>query len=122
MEVTSSPLEPAAGAGGSGVLEHWIRDLVVATLRDELRAWAQRELPVLIREEVRRAVSRVSGRHPELSLVQEAYGDEVFPFFVKDSIRFAECPPAGRSILEYASDTDGAKAYRQLADKVLTHA
>ncbi|MDQ6748730.1 MAG: AAA family ATPase, partial [Candidatus Dormibacteraeota bacterium] len=37
-----------------------------------------------------------------LALVKEAYGDEVFPFFVKDSIRFAECPPAGRSILEYA--------------------
>jgi chromosome partitioning protein len=57
-----------------------------------------------------------------LALVKEAYGEEVFPFFVKDSIRFAECPPAGRSILEYASDTDGARAYRQLAEEVLTHA
>ena len=57
-----------------------------------------------------------------LELVKQAYGDEVFPFFVKDSIRFAECPPAGRSILEYASDTDGARAYRQLAEEVLTHA
>ena len=57
-----------------------------------------------------------------LELVREAYGDEVFPFFVKDSIRFAECPPAGRSILEYASDTDGARAYRRLAEEVLTHA
>ena len=57
-----------------------------------------------------------------LQLVKEAYGSEVFPFFIKDSIRFAECPPAGRSILEYAGDTDGAKAYRQLAEEVLAHA
>jgi len=57
-----------------------------------------------------------------LALVKEAYGDEVFPFFVKDSIRFAECPPAGRSILEYSGDSDGARAYRQLAEEVLTHA
>ena len=66
--------------------------------------------------------SRTLHSQEVLSLVKEAYGDEVFPFFVKDSIRFAECPPAGRSILEYASDTDGARAYRELADKVLTHA
>ncbi|MHB8507115.1 MAG: ParA family protein [Candidatus Dormibacteria bacterium] len=57
-----------------------------------------------------------------LGLVKEAYGDSVFNFAVKDSIRFAECPPAGRSILEYATETDGAKAYRQLAEEVLAHA
>jgi chromosome partitioning protein len=57
-----------------------------------------------------------------LELVKQAYGQEVFPFYVKDSIRFAECPPAGRSILEYAGHTDGAKAYRQLAEEVLAHA
>jgi chromosome partitioning protein len=66
--------------------------------------------------------SRTLHSQEVLALVKEAYGGEVFPFFIKDSIRFAECPPAGRSILEYASDTDGAKAYRQLAEEVLTHA
>jgi chromosome partitioning protein len=66
--------------------------------------------------------SRTLHSQEVLELVKQAYGDEVFPFFVKDSIRFAECPPAGRSILEYASDTDGARAYRQLAEEVLTHA
>ena len=66
--------------------------------------------------------SRTLHSQEVLALVKEAYGEEVFPFFVKDSIRFAECPPAGRSILEYAGDTDGAKAYRQLAEEVLTHA
>src|ERR1700682_1832967 len=57
-----------------------------------------------------------------LNLVKQAYGDEVFPFFIKDSIRFAECPPAGRSILEHAGDTAGAKPYPQLAEEVLSHA
>ncbi|MFN2465612.1 MAG: ParA family protein [Candidatus Dormibacteria bacterium] len=66
--------------------------------------------------------SRTLHSQEVLALVKEAYGGEVFPFFIKDSIRFAECPPAGRSILEYASDTDGARAYRQLAEEVLTHA
>ena len=66
--------------------------------------------------------SRTLHSQEVLQLVKQAYGDEVFPFFIKDSIRFAECPPAGRSILEYAGDTDGAKAYRKLAEEVLAHA
>jgi chromosome partitioning protein len=66
--------------------------------------------------------SRTLHSQEVLQLVREAYGDEVFPFFIKDSIRFAECPPAGRSILEYAGETDGAKAYRKLAEEVLAHA
>jgi len=66
--------------------------------------------------------SRTLHSQEVLELVKQAYGAEVFPFFIKDSIRFAECPPAGRSILEYAGDTDGAKAYRQLAEEVLAHA
>ena len=66
--------------------------------------------------------SRTLHSQEVLQLVKQAYGDEVFPFFIKDSIRFAECPPAGRSILEYAGDTDGAKAYRRLAEEVLAHA
>jgi len=66
--------------------------------------------------------SRTLHSQEVLQLVKQAYGDEVFPFFVKDSIRFAECPPAGRSILEYAGETDGAKAYRLLAEEVLAHA
>jgi chromosome partitioning protein len=66
--------------------------------------------------------SRTLHSQEVLELVKQAYGAEVFPFFIKDSIRFAECPPAGRSILEYAGNSDGAKAYRQLAEEVLAHA
>lgn len=51
--------------------------------------------------------------------VQEHFGDLVYPFQVGDSIRFAECPLVGQSILHYAGDSDGAAAYRQLAQAVL---
>jgi chromosome partitioning protein len=50
-----------------------------------------------------------------LQLVRERYGDVVYPVAIKDSIRFAECPFAGQSILTYARDSDGAEAYRTLA-------
>ncbi len=50
--------------------------------------------------------------------VQANFGNLVYPFQVGDSIRFAECPLAGQSILQYAKDSDGATAYRQLADFV----
>ena len=43
----------------------------------------------------------------------------VYPFQVGDSIRFAECPLVGMSILQYAKDSDGASAYRKLAEQVL---
>ena len=54
-----------------------------------------------------------------LAAVREKYGDKVFDFGVTDSIRFAETPLAGQSILQYAKDSDGARAYRALAAKVM---
>src|SRR6266852_4363350 len=54
-----------------------------------------------------------------LAAVREKYGDKVYDFGVTDSIRFAETPLAGQSILQYAKDSDGAKSYRALAAKVM---
>jgi chromosome partitioning protein len=54
-----------------------------------------------------------------LAAVREKYGDKVYDFGVTASIRFAETPLAGQSILQYAKDSDGARAYRALAAKVL---
>ncbi|MDR0358317.1 MAG: AAA family ATPase [bacterium] len=56
-----------------------------------------------------------------LDLVKQHFGDLVYDFAVRDSIRFAESPLAGASILQYAGQTEGAKAYRQLAEAVLNH-
>ena len=54
-----------------------------------------------------------------LGLVKEHFGDTVYPFAIKDSIRFAESPLAGASILQYASGSDGASGYRALAKAVM---
>jgi chromosome partitioning protein len=54
-----------------------------------------------------------------LDLVKENYGAQVFDVRVDASIRFAECPLAGQSILQYADNSPGAKSYRALAAQVL---
>jgi chromosome partitioning protein len=54
-----------------------------------------------------------------LQLVKQHFGDKVFDFPVKDSIRFAESPLAGASILQYAGGSEGAQAYRMLAKAVM---
>jgi chromosome partitioning protein len=54
-----------------------------------------------------------------LAAVREKYGDKVYEFGITDSIRFAETPLAGQSILQYAKESDGAKSYRALGAKVM---
>ena len=54
-----------------------------------------------------------------LELVKEHYGEEVYGMRVDASIRFAECPLEGESILQYASASPGARAYRDLAQQVI---
>src|SRR6266576_1032928 len=63
--------------------------------------------------------SRALHSQEVLAAVKEKYGDKVYDFGVTDSIRFAETPLAGMSILQYAKESDGAKAYRSLAAKVI---
>jgi chromosome partitioning protein len=54
-----------------------------------------------------------------LGRVEDAFGDQVFQTVIGRTIRFAEAPVAGQSILTYAADSSGAAAYRQLAKEVL---
>jgi len=56
-----------------------------------------------------------------LELVREHYGDQVYEVRVDSSIRFAECPLEGQSILQYAATSAGARSYRDLAETVLNH-
>jgi chromosome partitioning protein len=63
--------------------------------------------------------SRTLHSQEVLQLVKQHYGDLVYPFVVKDSIRFAEAPLAAASILQYSTGSEGANAYRQLARAVL---
>jgi chromosome partitioning protein len=56
-----------------------------------------------------------------LELVRQHFGDLVYEFAIKDSIRFAESPLAEVSILQYASASEGAESYRKLAEAVLSN-
>jgi chromosome partitioning protein len=63
--------------------------------------------------------SRTLHSQEVLELVKGAYGSQVFNITVDASIRFAETPLAGQSILQYAPNSPGAKAYRALAKLVM---
>ena len=54
-----------------------------------------------------------------LGRVEDAFGDLVFQTVITKTIRFAEAPVAGESILTYAGSSSGAVAYRELAKEVL---
>jgi chromosome partitioning protein len=53
-----------------------------------------------------------------LAEVEERYGLRVLEPPVPKSVRFAEAPEHGRSILQYAPSSPGADAYRQLAVRI----
>lgn len=55
-----------------------------------------------------------------LERVREAFGDLVFKTMICKTIRFAEAPVLGESMLRYASASRGAEAYRDLAREVLS--
>jgi chromosome partitioning protein len=63
--------------------------------------------------------SRTLHSQEVLESVRRHFGDLVYDFAINDSIRFAESPLAAMSILQYASDSVGAQAYRRLAEAVL---
>jgi chromosome partitioning protein len=54
-----------------------------------------------------------------LARVVEAFGDRVFHTVINRTIRFPETTVAGEPITSYASSSNGAKAYRELAKEVL---
>ena len=55
-----------------------------------------------------------------LSRVTEAFGDKLFKTVIHKTIRFAEAPVVGESILTYAGKSNGAQEYRDLAREVMT--
>ena len=63
--------------------------------------------------------SRTLHSQEVLELVKERYKDDVYDITIDASIRFAETPLAGQSILQYAPSSPGANSYRTLATAVL---
>ncbi len=54
-----------------------------------------------------------------LARVVEAFGDKVFHTVINRTVRFPETTVAGEPITTYASSSDGAHAYRELAKELL---
>jgi chromosome partitioning protein len=57
-----------------------------------------------------------------IELLEENFGDRVFASRIRKTVRFAEAPVKGMSVLKYDPDGLAAHAYRQLAKEVLSHA
>jgi chromosome partitioning protein len=54
-----------------------------------------------------------------VEILQENFGDLVFETRIRKTIRYAEAPVKGTSVLQYDSKGNAAKAYRDLAGEVL---
>jgi chromosome partitioning protein len=54
-----------------------------------------------------------------LERVRSAFGEYLYKTVIRRTIRFAEAPVAGESILSYAAESRGADDYRALAKEVL---
>jgi chromosome partitioning protein len=57
-----------------------------------------------------------------VEILRENFGDLVFNTKIRKTIRFAEAPVKGASVLAYDSDGEAAKLYRDLAKEVLNGA
>ena len=65
--------------------------------------------------------SRTLHAKEAIEILEENFGDRVFASRIKKTIRFAEAPVKGMSVLKYDPDGVAAESYRQLAKEVLAH-
>jgi len=56
-----------------------------------------------------------------IEILEENFGDRVFASRIRKTVRFAEAPVKGMSVLKYDPNGTAANAYRQLAEEVLEH-
>ncbi|HEX6391564.1 MAG TPA: ParA family protein, partial [Solirubrobacteraceae bacterium] len=56
-----------------------------------------------------------------IEILEENFGDRVFASRIKKTVRFAEAPVKGMSVLKYEPDGVAARSYRDLAKEVLAH-
>jgi chromosome partitioning protein len=109
-------------------------DAVIVPVQCEylsLRGLAQLERTLeLVRENLNPAVhiagilptlydSRTVHGREAVEVLRSSFGDLVFSTPIRKTIRLAEAPVRGESVLKYASSSDAANAYRQLAKEVL---
>ena len=63
--------------------------------------------------------SRTIHAKEAIEILEENFGDRVFASRIKKTVRFAEAPVKGMSVLKYDPDGMAAHAYRELAKEVL---
>jgi chromosome partitioning protein len=56
-----------------------------------------------------------------IEILEENFGDRVFASRIRKTVRFAEAPVKGMSVLKYEPDGVAAQSYRQLAKEVLSN-
>src|SRR4051794_16063600 len=56
-----------------------------------------------------------------IEILEENFGDRLFGARIKKTVRFAEAPVKGMSVLRYDPSGPAADSYRQLAKEVLEH-
>jgi chromosome partitioning protein len=88
----------------------------MAMIREELNPDIQIEgiLPTLVD-------TRTVHAKEAIEILEENFGDRVFATRIKKTIRFAEAPVKGTSVLKYDPDGVAAQSYRELAKEVLSH-
>jgi chromosome partitioning protein len=65
--------------------------------------------------------SRTLHAKEAIQILEENFGDRVFGARIRKTIRFAEAPVKGMSVLKYDPSGTAADAYRQLAKEVLSN-
>ncbi|MBD0289869.1 MAG: ParA family protein [Thermoleophilia bacterium] len=66
--------------------------------------------------------SRTLHSREAIEMLKESFGDLVFETRIRKTIRYAEAPVQGSSVLKYDPSGQAAEAYRQLAKEVLNGA
>jgi chromosome partitioning protein len=88
----------------------------LAMIRQELNPDVEIEgiLPTLVD-------SRTVHAKEAIEILEENFGDRVFATRIRKTIRFAEAPVKGTSVLKYDPEGVAAKSYRELAKEVLAN-
>jgi chromosome partitioning protein len=63
--------------------------------------------------------SRTLHAREAVEILQENFGDLVFNTRIRKTVRYAEAPVKGNSVLKYDPNGSAAEAYRDLAKEVL---
>ena len=88
----------------------------LSMVRDELNPDIEIEgiLPTLVD-------NRTVHAKEAIEILEENFGSRVFASRINKTVRFAEAPVKGMSVLKYDPDGKAAYAYRQLAEEVLAN-